>query len=423
MLQIHPNARTTPAVRGEIGRSKESSGVLARRYGVSTETIRKWRKRGPADCQDHSARPHRLPWKATEEERAVVCALRRATNFALDDLTFVVSHFLPHLNRDSVWRILRAEGLNRRPPPSSDRPKRGQGRFKDYDLGFVHIDIKHLPKLRTADGERRKRYLYVAIDRRSRSVHLAVKDDATTKSAIAFLREAAAAFPFCLTYVLTGNYSGPVHGQAQVEWLRKGRDYQVHLDVGIGPSFAPLITRRMSSQGQLTPDGIAPQRYDEETRFILREARLSSVFFLGGEVQYATGVREPVAGGAQDSASQFVQLTWLFLTGRETPQAGRTVQFPLVLPRRQYAWQYEVLGEEVLDTPLGPVASWHLKPTRAPASGDLLAEVWLAPSLQFMPVRLLIRQDAQNYVDLMLKSAPLQAAPESADGIPRRSSP
>ena len=207
MLQIHPNARTTPAVRAEIARSGEATGVLARRFGVSTETIRKWRKRGPKDCLDHSARPHRLPWKATEEERAVVCALRRATNFALDDLTFVVSHFLPHLNRDSVWRILRAEGLSRRPPPSSDRPRRGEGRFKDYDLGFIHIDIKHLPKLQAANGERRKRFLYVAIDRRSRSVHLAVKDDETEKSAIAFLREAAAAFPFRLTHVLTDNGS------------------------------------------------------------------------------------------------------------------------------------------------------------------------------------------------------------------------
>ena len=138
MLQIHPNARTTPTVRAEIARSKESTGVLAQRFGVSTETIRKWRKRGPDDCLDHSARPHTLPWNATDEERAVVCALRRSTNFALDDLTFVVHHFLPHLNRDSVWRILRAEGLSRRLPPSSDRPKRGQGTFKDYDLGARH---------------------------------------------------------------------------------------------------------------------------------------------------------------------------------------------------------------------------------------------------------------------------------------------
>ena len=127
MLHIHPNARTTPITRAEIARSGEPSGVLASRYGVSTETVRKWRKRGVADCLDRSARPHQLPWKASEEERAVVCALRRATNFPLDDLTFVVAHFLPHLGRDNVWRILKAEGLNRRPKPASERPAKGPG--------------------------------------------------------------------------------------------------------------------------------------------------------------------------------------------------------------------------------------------------------------------------------------------------------
>jgi hypothetical protein len=173
----------------------------------------------------------------------------------------------------------------------------------------------------------------------------------------------------------------------------------------------------------LTPDGIAPQRYDEETKLILGDARRASVFFLGKEVQLASGAREPVMRGGQDSASQFVQLTWLFLTGREPLQAGRVVQFPLVLPRRQYAWQYEVLGEETLDTPMGPVTSWHIRPARAPSGGDLVAEVWLAPSLQYLPVRLVIRQDADTYIDLMLKSAPLQAAPESSNDIPRRTSP
>ena len=122
MPTIHPKARTTPAVRAEIARSREPTGVLAQRYSVSTETIRKWRKRGPADCQDRSSRPHKLPWKASEEERAIVCALRRATGFPLDDLTFVVTHFLPHLNRDAVYRILKAEGLGRLPPGGSLPP-------------------------------------------------------------------------------------------------------------------------------------------------------------------------------------------------------------------------------------------------------------------------------------------------------------
>src|ERR671912_336830 len=182
MLAIHPNARTTPAVRAEIARSGE---------------------RGPAECRDRSSRPHRLPWKATEEERAVVCALRRATGFPLDELTFVVRHFLPHLDRDNVHRILKAAGLSRRPAPAA--PERAAAKFKEHQLGFVHVDVKHLPKLRTSDGELRERFLFVAIDRRSRSVHLAVKDEETeaSASARAFLEEALATFPFRVTRVLT----------------------------------------------------------------------------------------------------------------------------------------------------------------------------------------------------------------------------
>jgi transposase InsO family protein len=201
MLAIHPNARTTPAGRAEIARSRERSGVLAERYGVSTETVRKWRERGPAECKDRSSRPHKLPWKATGEERAVVRALRRATGFPLDDLTFVVAHFLPHLDRDNVHRILKAAGLSRRPAPAT--PERAAAKFRECELGFVHVDVKHPPELRSAGGEWRKRFLFVAIDRRSRSVHLAVKDDETEASAKAFLGEALAAFPFRVTRLLT----------------------------------------------------------------------------------------------------------------------------------------------------------------------------------------------------------------------------
>src|SRR5215204_4399073 len=81
--------------------------------------------------------------------------------------------------------------------------RRNSAAFKEYDLGFVHMDIKHLPKLQTANDERRKRYLYVAIDRCSRWVHLAVFDDELTGSAIAFLKEVIRAAPFKITHVLT----------------------------------------------------------------------------------------------------------------------------------------------------------------------------------------------------------------------------
>jgi transposase InsO family protein len=176
---------------------------VAKRYGISDETVRKWRKRGEHACQDRSSRPRRLPWRASEEERAIICAVRRATGFPLDDLTFVLRHFLPHLNRDSIYRVLKSEGLNRRPPKPTSVPVKGQGRFKDYDLGFVHIDVKHLPKLRTADGQTRKRFLYVAIDRCSRFVFLAVYDAENAVNAVDFLTKAKHAFPFRITHILT----------------------------------------------------------------------------------------------------------------------------------------------------------------------------------------------------------------------------
>src|SRR4051794_4859674 len=118
MLQIHPNAHTTPLTRAEIAGSRERSGVLAQRYGVSTETIRKWRKRGAADCLDHSARPHQLPWKATEEERAIVCTLRRLTHFALDDLTFVITHFVGA--SQPRQHLAHPQGRRAQSPPETD---------------------------------------------------------------------------------------------------------------------------------------------------------------------------------------------------------------------------------------------------------------------------------------------------------------
>src|SRR3954453_8608540 len=118
MFSIHPNARPPPAVRAEIARSAEPTGVLAGRYGVSTETVRKGRKRGAADCRDRSGRPRKLPWKASEEEGAVGGALPRGTGFPPAAPPFVVRHFLPPLGRDNVSRILKAAGLSRRPAPT-----------------------------------------------------------------------------------------------------------------------------------------------------------------------------------------------------------------------------------------------------------------------------------------------------------------
>lgn len=215
-----------------------------------------------------------------------------------------------------------------------------------------------------------------------------------------------------LSYTLTGHYRGPVHGEAQVHWLRDGSRYQVHMDVSVGPSFAPLMTRRVSSEGEITPEGLRPRRYDEITRVALRSPRHVTIFMDADLVRLTNGREVPRPPLLQDSASQFVHLTWLFTMQPELLQPGRSVQVPLALPRVVEPWTYDVLEAETLDTPAGPVPTLHVKPRREPRpGGDLTAEMWVAPSLQYLPVRLLIRQDAETYIDLLIERLPEQAAP------------
>ena len=42
---LHGSARTTEAIRRAIQRSEESVRALARRHGISPNTVQKWRKR------------------------------------------------------------------------------------------------------------------------------------------------------------------------------------------------------------------------------------------------------------------------------------------------------------------------------------------------------------------------------------------
>jgi hypothetical protein len=119
--------------------------------------------------------------------------------------------------------------------------------------------------------------------------------------------------------------------------------------------------------------------------------------------------------GMQDAASQFVQLTWLFTTQPQLLRVGQRIELPLALPGYIDLWSYEVIEQVELATPFGPLPTFHLRPRREwRPNRDLVADAWFAPTLQYLPVRMLIRQDEATYVDMMLDGLPLQAAPAAA---------
>lgn len=229
--------------------------------------------------------------------------------------------------------------------------------------------------------------------------------------------DASAAQPFewpvstRMRYVLTGNFRGEVNGDAQVEWVRAGSRYQVHLDVSVGL----LASRRMSSDGDITAEGLAPRRYDQETHVAFNDAQRSSVRFERDQVWLANGQVTPRWPGVQDTVSQFVQLAWMFDSQPGRLRVGQVVEVPLAMPRRVSIWVYDVAAEETLYTPFGEVQAFHLKPRREPrAGGDMVVDIWIAPQLRHLPVRFRIRPDPEAYFDLMLDRRPELAAPDQA---------
>jgi len=210
-----------------------------------------------------------------------------------------------------------------------------------------------------------------------------------------------------VSYVLTGQWRGELSGGAEVEWIRVGERYQVNVDIHAGPSFAPIFTRRMTSQGTLGEGGLVPDRYDEDTQVLMRDRRRVSVGFEAGSVVLANGQRRERMAGTQDTASQFIQFTWLFGSAPEKLRVGNSFEFPLALPRSMNRWTYDVAGEETLYAPFGPITTFHLKPRRESRNpGEWLVEMWFAPELRFLPVRIRIEQEAGASVDLMIAKKP-----------------
>ncbi len=69
---LHGSARTTPRVRAELQASKDATGILAQRYGLSRTTVNEWRGRTTtADAPMGPTAPHSTVLSLQEEAMAV----------------------------------------------------------------------------------------------------------------------------------------------------------------------------------------------------------------------------------------------------------------------------------------------------------------------------------------------------------------
>ncbi len=146
LINLHSQATTTPRIRAEIQASDEAAWVLAERFGITEQTVWKWRKRDSVQDRSHTA--HRLQTTLTPAQESVAVALRKTLLVSLDDLLAVVREFLnPDVSRSGLDRCLRRHGVgNLRDLKAKDARPKHSG-FKAYEPGYIHIDVKYLPHL------------------------------------------------------------------------------------------------------------------------------------------------------------------------------------------------------------------------------------------------------------------------------------
>ena len=196
-VKLHANATTTPKVRAYIQQSAAPVAVLAAELGVSETTIRRWRGRDTVTDRSHAPTTRTTTLSLVEER--LICELRRELALSLDDVSEVMQRCVrATISRSAVHRCLRRHALNRRPPPDKPTP----GTFEQAPVGFVHVDLKHLPALR-----RRKSYVFVAIDRATRFVHVEIADSRSAATIAGCLTRFLDAFPQRVHTILTDNGS------------------------------------------------------------------------------------------------------------------------------------------------------------------------------------------------------------------------
>ncbi len=201
LINLHKQATTTPKVRAAIQASDDAGTALAERFGVTPQTVYKWRKRDSTEDRSHT--PHRLQTTLTPAQEAIAVALRKTLLVSLDDLLAVVREFLnPQVSRSGLDRCLRRHEVGNLRDLKAKAPKPTHKAFKAYEAGYNHVDVKYLPQM--AD-ETSRRYLFVAIDRATRWVFIRVFKAKTAANARRFLRDLDRASPIRIRTVFTDN--------------------------------------------------------------------------------------------------------------------------------------------------------------------------------------------------------------------------
>jgi hypothetical protein len=199
-----------------------------------------------------------------------------------------------------------------------------------------------------------------------------------------------------LRYDVKGEVKGfPYFVNGDLQWTQDGKTYSARMEI----SHFLLGSRVQTSTGQIGAHGLEPIRFGDKVR-----SEVAAHFnYESNKVTFSANTPDVVMlPGAQDQLSVVMQAATMVAGEPRQFTQGSSLSFQAVGPRSAENWVFTVGVSEKLELPGGEISALHL--WRDPnAQYDSKLEIWLAPSLGYLPVRIRLTQANGDLVDQQWK--------------------
>jgi hypothetical protein len=172
-------------------------------------------------------------------------------------------------------------------------------------------------------------------------------------------------------------------GRATYRWEREGDSYRITGEAAAVGFFTLFLegTIVQESRGSVTAAGLRPERFSENRPGAQGEGL--EFDWAGRKVTFDRKGERTTSALADNTVDW---LSMIFQLAHAPPKAG-TLQLRVFTQRKLYTFDLAVLGEEVLELPIGTVRALHLRHVD-PKDATEVVDVWLGVEQHYLPVKM-----------------------------------